>query len=93
MEPQVCLRFIMQGGAFIQCIYPSSEAKRIVQDWSQRKSMRLTRGEFYEGVDLDHVLAIHRIPDEMLQQMGQAKPTPGTQYPHTYFGKGTSGIN
>lgn len=101
MEPKIILRFLLDSGHFIQAVYPANEASKIVHDWSQKRGMRLYRPEFYEGIDLDHVQAIFRIPEEMLQQAAQqqgvqVQPQPqqpkiGQQFPHTFFG--SSGLN
>ena len=94
MEPKVVLRFLLDSGLFVQTVHPVSEAKRIVKDWTNKSNMRLNSIEDCWGIDLSHVQAIHSIDPSQLQPAPKpVDPLVGKQYPHNFYGPGTSGIN
>jgi hypothetical protein len=72
------LRFLFNGGTFLNVLMPVEEAKTLVRRWASgdlalRGEKRITGGEGGWAVSLDSIAAIHLVADAP-QQMPNAFP-------------------
>lgn len=72
------LRFLFNGGTFLNVLMPVEEAKTLVRRWASgdlalRGEKRITGGDREWAVSLDSIAAIHLVAD-VPQQMPNAFP-------------------
>lgn len=76
--PMVGLRFLFNGGTFLNVLMPVEEAKTLIRRWASgdfalRGEKRITGGEGGWAVALDSIAAIHLVVDAP-QSMPNAFP-------------------